>query len=623
MKRHAFFLGAVLMAFVSALSYAQAPVPFINLPLMPDATAPGGAQFTLTVNGTGFVSNSVVNWNGSALATQFVNGSQLTAIVPAADIATANTGWVTVVNPPPGGGTSSVAFFTVTANTGNSVGFWLSSSPAAGIFPASVAVGDFNGDGKLDLAVADADGNTVSILLGDGAGNFALASSLAVGSYPWSVAVGDFNGDGKLDLAVASRGSYGNPGTVSILLGDGTGNFTLLSSLVTGTIPDSVAVGDFNGDGKLDLAVANGSSEGTVSILLGDGTGNFTLASSQAAGIYPQSVAVADFNGDGKLDLAVTDWNSTVSILQGDGTGNFTKVSSAPTGAGPLSVAVGDFNGDGKLDLAVATNISQTASILLGHGTGHFALASSPGAGANPNCVAVGDFNGDGKLDLAVANFAEDGTVSILLATVLAVTLSPTSLTFGTQLVGTSSNPQPVTLTNTGSATLDISKIAASGSFSQTNNCPSSVPPNGQCTINVTFRPHERGKHAGAVTITDNAANSPQTVPLTGVATAVSLVPSGLNFGDEKVGTTSSPQSVTLTNHGTAAVEISRIHFTGKNPRVFAQTNTCGTSVAAGGSCSISVTFTPESKGPKTATLDVGDNGGGSPQTVALSGSGT
>jgi len=286
-------------------------------------------------------------------------------------------------------------------------------------------------------------------------------------------------------------------------------------------------------------------------------------------------------------------------------------------------VAVGDFNGDGKLDLAVATNISQTASILLGHGTGHFALASSPGAGANPNCVAVGDFNGDGKLDLAVANFAEDGTVSILLATVLAVTLSPTSLTFGTQLVGTSSNPQPVTLTNTGSATLDISKIAASGSFSQTNNCPSSVPPNGQCTINVTFRPHERGKHAGAVTITDNAANSPQTVPLTGVATAVSLVPSGLNFGDEKVGTTSSPQSVTLTNHGTAAVEISRIHFTGKNPRVFAQTNTCGTSVAAGGSCSISVTFTPESKGPKTATLDVGDNGGGSPQTVALSGSGT
>ena len=105
MKRHAFLLSAVLLM-LSALSYAQAPVPFINLPLIPDATAPGGPQFTLTVNGTGFVSNSVVNWNGNALATQFVSRSQLTATVPAADIATASTGWVTVVNPAPGGGTS-------------------------------------------------------------------------------------------------------------------------------------------------------------------------------------------------------------------------------------------------------------------------------------------------------------------------------------------------------------------------------------------------------------------------------------------------------------------------------------------------------------------------------------
>jgi len=103
----------------------------------------------------------------------------------------------------------------------------------------------------------------------------------------------------------------------------------------------------------------------------------------------------------------------------------------------------------------------------------------------------------------------------------------------------------------------------------------------------------------------------------------VSLVPSGLNLGDQQVGTTSPPQVVTLTNYGTAAVEISRVHFRGKNSGAFAQSNTCGTSVPAGGSCSISVTFTPESKGPKTATLDVGDNGGGSPQTVALSGTGT
>src|SRR5271169_6147222 len=116
MRKRAILLGSILLGFISVLSYAQAPVPFINLPLMPDATAPGGAQFTLTVNGTGFVSSSVVNWNGNALATQFVSGSQLTATVPAADIATASTASVTVVNPAPGGGMSNVAFFSVTAN---------------------------------------------------------------------------------------------------------------------------------------------------------------------------------------------------------------------------------------------------------------------------------------------------------------------------------------------------------------------------------------------------------------------------------------------------------------------------------------------------------------------------
>ncbi len=282
-------------------------------------------------------------------------------------------------------------------------------------------------------------------------------------------------------------------------------------------------------------------------------------------------------------------------------------------------------NGDGKLDLTVPDWNDGTVSILLGNGTGNFTLASSPTTDSvGGDSVVVGDFNGDGKLDLAVANesyTAKGATVSILLGS--PVVLFPTRLSFGTQLVGTKSSPQPVTLTNIGGETLDISKIAASGSFSQTNNCPSSVPRNGQCTINVTFRPHHRGTFTGAVTITDNAPDSPQAVPLTGVGTVVSLAPSNLDFGDQQVGTTSQPQVVTFTNHGTTAVEISRVHFGGKSPRAFAQTNTCGTSVPAGGTCTISVTFTPKSKGPKTATLDVNDNGGGSRQTVALSGTGT
>jgi len=658
-------LATLVLGLVAAFGYAQAPVPFINQPLVPDAVAPGGPDFTLTVNGTGFVSKSTVNWNATPLATTFVSGSQLTATVPAADIAKPTTGWVTVVNPAPGGGTSNSAFFTVIDKSGT-VAFGSASSVPVGSYPNSVAAGDFNGDSKLDLAVANWDSNTVSILLGDGTGNFTLASSPPVGSYPDGVAVGDFNGDGKLDLAVVNEasntvsillgdgtgnftlaslptgsnqysvavGDFNGDGdldlatcntndTVSILLGDGTGNFTLASSPTSGYDPLSVAVGDFNGDGKLDLAVANWSSN-TVSILLGDGTGNFTLASSPATGSYPYSVAVGDLNGDGKLDLVVANsQSSTVSILLGDGTGNFTLASSPAVGLYPVSVAAGDFNGDGKLDLAAANDGSSTVSILLGDGTGNFTLASSPAVGLYPVSVAAGDFNGDGKLDLATANNGSN-TVSVLLQVppYPIVTLSPTSLTFGTQLFGTTSGPQTVTLTNTGTATLDITSIVASNSFFELNNCGSSLAVGAHCNINVFFSPHVLGTITGTITMTDNASNSPQTISLTGAGTMVGLSPTTVSFDPQTVGTTSAAQTVAMTNHGYRAVSVG-FGLRGSNSGDFAETNTCGTSLAPQASCTISVTFTPQARGSRTATLDVVDNGGGSPQIVTLKGFGT
>jgi hypothetical protein len=778
---HLVLPAALLLGGLALPALAQNnPVPLINQPLVPDALAPGGSAFMLTVNGTGFVSTSVVNWDGSARATTFGSGSQVKAAIAAADIANAGTAAITVVNPTPGGGTSNVVFLPITnpttsvtmsvvsspvvgvtpysvavgdfngdgkldlvtpnydSNTvsillGDGTGnFALVSSPATGQNPSSVAVGDFNGDGKLDLAVANACGNiqycsqpagTVSILLGDGTGHFTLASSPATGFYPLSVAVGDFNGDGNLDLAVANQGSN----TVSILLGDGTGNFTLASSPVTGTNPWSVAVGDFNGDGKLDLAVANNSPSGTVSILLGDGTGHFNLASSPVTGTNPWSVAVGDFNGDGKLDLAVANGNSnTVSILLGDGTGHFNLASSPGTGSGPVSVVVGDFNGDGNLDLAVANDSASTVSILLGDGTGNFTLASSPAAGDSPRVIAAGDFNGDGRLELAATgsdvvsvlvqgplvllsstnlgfgnqdvggasnplsttlsntgsvplyisaisitgtnadDFSQTNTCGTTVAvgascninvtfsptapgmrtasvsitddapgspqmialsgtgTAPAVTLAPTSLTFGNQLIGTTSAAKTVTLTNTGTETLTITSIAISGNFSQTNTCGATVAVGASCTIGVKFMPTVINGQTGTVTITDNAFDSPQQmVPLTGTGTEVKFYPGNVGFPVELLLNRSPAKKVTLTNVGTTKLGITSITITGADQGDFSQTNTCRTSLGAGKSCTISVTFTPMAAGVRTASLSVSDNGGGSPQTVALSGTGT
>jgi hypothetical protein len=272
------------------------------------------------------------------------------------------------------------------------------------ISPYSVAVGDFNGDGIPDLAVADWYSGTVSVLLGKGDGAFQAAPSFAAGSGPSSVAVGDFNGDGILDLAVASYYSG-----VSVLLGQGDGTFLPAVNYPAGIYPHAVAVGDFNGDGIPDLAVANSGSN-NVSVLLGKGDGTFLPAVNYPAGIHPYSVAVGDFNGDGKPDLAVANndypYPGTVSVLLGQGDGTFLPAQAFPAGSWPASVAVGDFNGDGILDLAVANSIqfNGTVSVLLGQGDGTFLPAQAFPAGFQPSAVAVGDFNGDGKLDLVLNN---------------------------------------------------------------------------------------------------------------------------------------------------------------------------------------------------------------------------
>jgi hypothetical protein len=283
--------------------------------------------------------------------------------------------------------------------------------------PASVAVGDFNGDGARDLVVANRDSNTVSVLLGNGHGSFQAAVNYAVGTLPHSVAVGDFNRDGITDIAVACAGGWFSPGSVSVLLGNRGGTFQAARNFATSG-STAVAVGDFNRDGILDIVVGNASNL-DVGVLLGNGDGSFRTAGHYAQMGRPLSVAVGDFNRDGILDIAVANsamlgGSPGLSVMLGNGDGSFRPAGSYYVGGSPVSVAVGDFNGDGVADLAVATSSqfggSDGVSVLLSNGNGTF-QARRFNAGNYPNAVAVGDFNGDGRLDLAVAGT----TMSVLL----------------------------------------------------------------------------------------------------------------------------------------------------------------------------------------------------------------
>jgi len=329
---------------------------------------------------------------------------------------------------------------------------------SVGTSPFSLAAEDFNGDGITDLAVANlGDGSTtagnIGILLGNGDGTFQAQVTYAAGFNPGYVVVADFNGDGKADLAVASDVSAGS---LCVLLGNGDGTFQAPLTY-TGFFPSSLAVGDFNGDGKADLAMSNAPSLGSLSVLtvlLGNGDGTFQPAVNYPnSASVPDSVAVADFNGDGKQDLAVGG-SGGVSIFLGKGDGTFQPPVSYATSTQPTSIAVSDFNGDGKPDLALANDDFTTGgnvTVLIGNGDGTFQAPTSYLAGANPFSVAAADFNGNGKADIAAAN---DGSksVSVLMGTAFAPTT--TSLT---------SSPNPSTFGESVTLTATVSPATATG----------------------------------------------------------------------------------------------------------------------------------------------------------------
>jgi hypothetical protein len=291
-----------------------------------------------------------------------------------------------------------------------------------------------------------------------------------------------------------------------------------------------------------------------------------------------------------------------------------------PGGSTAYTLTVSPLNG-------YNSNVTLSVSGLPSNTTGNF--DTNPvlgGSGSSTLTTTTSANTPQGTFDLTITG--TDGTLThqafVTLSVVqAAATLSPTSESFASQVINTTSSAKTVTLTSSGTGTLSFTSIAASGDFAETNNCGASLAPGAKCSIKVTFTPTAAGTRTGSITVTDNAMNSPQTVSLSGTgALAVTLTPASSSFPSQAVNTTSAAKAFTLTNNQSTVLLISGITFTGTNSGDFSETNTCGASVAAKSHCSISVTFTPSATGTRSATLNVADNAPSSPQTASLSGTG-
>ncbi|HEX8815727.1 MAG TPA: choice-of-anchor D domain-containing protein [Terriglobales bacterium] len=670
MKRLLFLCTFTLM--LTGLIFAQsAPVPFINNPLVPARVAPGRGAFTLTINGSGFTTNSVVYWNGSVRATTYVSSSQLQAQINGSDVAKAGFGWVTVLTQGTGATSSNVAYLEI-GGTAKGVGF--QAIPFNVSNPGVVAVGDFNNDGILDFVVGYENGTKggSEVFLGKGSGEFKPPVDLGTEAV-YSMVVGDFNGDGNLDIAADTQYGHEHSTRLFVLLGNGDGTFTKLPPQGGGPLAYAA---DFNNDGKLDLLVYfEDGRDSSYGVLLGNGNGTFQSpccdlvqrpAFDDAYQFVP--VAIGDFNGDGYIDYATVGYDSKgkglLYIYRGEGNGHFGLSSTAYMRYPGDTLAAADVNGDGILDI-----VSDGVSVMLGNGDGTFHNYFSYEMPTQPGSVSLADFNGDGKLDLAAGMYlllghgngtfaspvtfanmflgmpsvlgpfnpdgdfdligvdGEGGTLTLFKN--VPAYLAPINLAFGQQPIGITTAPQIATLTNysRGPASFTNLQFGFTGpnanDFSQTNNCGGSLALNQTCQIQVTFTPSIVGNESASLTAS-YSGSQPVTLPLTGTGTdqtyTVTLTPSSLTFPLTLAGQTAQPQGLTLTNTGNQPVTISGIS---NPPAPFSQQNDCPATLPVGSSCGITVSFAPTNPGTFNGTISVTDNAQGSPQQSSLSGTGT
>lgn len=333
-------------------------------------------------------------------------------------------------------GTGSGSFETSTIVTGSS--------------PQSVAIGDLNGDGKPDLAVPDRLFNTVTVLLGNGDGTFRALAGFGTDSDPSSIVIVDLNRDGKPDLAVANYIAFGNylQSTLSVFLGIGDGTFGPKTNFLTRAQPYSLAAGDLNADGNIDLVMGHYQPGNQVSVFIGNGDGTFGPYVTYETSYDPEFVKLVDLNEDGDLDLvAVCKSYGEVSVMLGNGDGTFRARTDLDLGlmmdfgitTYPTSAAIGDANGDGKLDIAVSVAGGDRVAVFLGNGDGTFAARTDYATGLYPASVVMEDLNGDGRPDLATTSFFSDA-----IAVSFNIGDDPTAV--AVSLVGSTAGPDMASL---------------------------------------------------------------------------------------------------------------------------------------------------------------------------------